>query len=113
MVFERIAERSFCAVIRGTLLAAWIFLISRLRLRAPFRVQPNLVNVSQHAHQRVRKPATAPTGSLERNRNCDRRLYDQFPSPVSTEIEHRRLPREKSALRRGNHGGEAGPSPRF
>src|ERR1700687_4655283 len=61
MIFQRIGERGFRAVITGSRHAARILFIRGLRLGAPLRVQPDLMNVSKHAHDRAGTPAAPPT----------------------------------------------------
>ena len=50
VIFQSIGERVFRAVITRPRHTARILFIGSLRLGAPLRVQPHLMNVGEHAH---------------------------------------------------------------
>src|SRR5258708_18807388 len=69
--------------------------------------------ISQHAHQRIGKPASESAQRLGGNGNRDRRLDHQIASTFASKIQHRGLTREKTGLGTGNDGGKSCAAPRF
>src|SRR5712691_10355744 len=90
-----------------------IFFVKGLRLGAPLGVQPNLMDVSQHAHERIGKATTESSGWLQPKWNRDGRFHDKIAGALPGKIKHGSLAGEESTLRGGNDGGKAGISPRF
>src|SRR5215472_510797 len=113
MVLDPFGECGFGAVIAGPRDAAGIFFVQGLRLDAPIRIEPDLMNVSQGAQERIGKAAAKSSRSLERYRNCDRGFHHRVPGTLSRKIQHGRLAWEKTAFGRANHGSETAVAPGF
>ena len=113
VIFQGFGERGFGVVIARPLGAARILFVNGLRFGAPFRVQPDLMDVSEHAHDRVGETAAKTLRRLQRQRNRDRRFHHQIAGALTRQIEHGGLPGEEPALGRGNDGRESGAAPRF
>ena len=78
------------------------------------RVEVNLPDIGNRAHQRTRKAAThAATGSRKRNVLCDRRLQNHVAWPFTREIDDRTLAGENAARRKRHSRRKAGAAGRF
>ena len=113
VIFQRVGKCGFRAVITRPRHTAGILFVGSLRFGAPFRVQPDLMNVGEHAHDRTRKSSAESSRRLECHRNGHWRFHHQISRAFACQIQHRPLPRENSPLGRGNNGGESCAAPSF
>src|SRR5258706_10217426 len=113
MIFERVGERGRASVITGPRDSFGIFFVGGFAFGEPRGIEPDLMFVAEHAHQRIGKSAGETAERLKGDGNCDRGLDDEIAVAFTGKIENRSLARKESGFWRRDHCGETSATPGF